>query len=101
MLGGGSRGAWARGEAEKPRGISMALQPVLLVGVGGSGAKALRTLRQTLMRRLRQHGWKGSDLPAAWQIVAFDTVTDQTRDGYAAPLLPASCYTGLVDPSTE
>jgi hypothetical protein len=79
----------------------MALQPVLLVGVGGSGAKALRTLRQTLMRRLRQHGWKGSDLPAAWQIVAFDTVTDQTRDGYAAPLLPASCYTGLVDPSTE
>lgn len=79
----------------------MALQPVLLVGVGGSGAKALRTLRQTLMRRLRQHGWKRPDLPGAWQLVAFDTVTDQTRDGYAAPLLPASCYSGLVDPSTQ
>jgi hypothetical protein len=79
----------------------MALQPVLLVGVGGSGAKALRTLRQTLMRRLRQHGWKRPDLPGAWQLVAFDTVTDQTRDGYAAPLLPASCYSGLVDPATE
>jgi hypothetical protein len=79
----------------------MALQPVLLVGVGGSGAKALRTLRQTLMRRLRQHGWKHAELPAAWQLVAFDTVTDQTRDGYAAPLLPASCYSGLVDPATE
>jgi hypothetical protein len=79
----------------------MALQPVILVGVGGSGAKALRTLRQTLMRRLRQHGWKQPDLPAAWQLVAFDTVTDQTRDGYAAPLLPASCYAGLVDPATE
>lgn len=79
----------------------MALQPVLLVGVGGSGAKALRTLRQTLMRRLRQHGWKRPDLPGAWQLVAFDTVTDQTRDGYPAPLLPASCYSGLVDPKTE
>jgi hypothetical protein len=79
----------------------MALQPVLLVGVGGSGAKALRTLRQTLMRRLRQHGWKRPDLPGAWQLVAFDTVTEQTRDGYPAPLLPASCYSGLVDPATE
>jgi len=78
----------------------MALQPVLLVGVGGSGAKALRTLRQTLMRRLRQHGWKHDGLPSAWQLVAFDTVTDQTRDGYAAPLLPASCYSGLVDRAT-
>jgi hypothetical protein len=79
----------------------MALQPVLLIGVGGSGAKSLRTLRQTLMRRLRQHGWKHAELPAAWQFVAFDTVTEQSRDGYAAPLLPASCYAGLVDPQTE
>lgn len=79
----------------------MALQPILLVGVGGSGAKSLRTLRQTLMRRLRQHGWKHAELPDAWQFVAFDTVTDQSRDGYGAPLLPASSYVGLVDPMTE
>jgi hypothetical protein len=74
----------------------MPLQPLLLIGVGGSGAKALRTLRQTMLRRLRMQGWTGSTLPEAWQMLAIDTVTNQSRDGYSAPLLPGTDYLGLV-----
>jgi len=73
------------------------LSPVLLIGVGGSGGKTLRALRQTLLRRLRQTkaGWDG-DLPAAWQMLWLDTVTTQTSGGFPAPLLPNHQYCGLV-----
>jgi hypothetical protein len=76
----------------------VALQPTLLIGVGGSGSKALRTLRQTLLRRLQQNGWDRPELPRAWQLLAIDTVTEQSRDGYPAPLLPSASYLGLVAP---
>lgn len=79
----------------------MSLQPVLLVGVGGSGSKALRTLRQTLLRRLRAVGWDQPDLPQAWQMVALDTVTIQGADGYPEELLPGSQYLGMVPPATD
>jgi len=74
----------------------MPLQPLLLIGVGGSGAKALRTLRQTMLRRLRMQDWDSDALPEAWQMLAVDTVTSQSRDGYPAPLLPGTDYLGLV-----
>ena len=74
----------------------MAIRPVVFIGVGGSGNKTLRTLRQSLMRRLKQGGWKGDDLPECWQLLAIDTVTTDSPDGYPAPLLPESCYLGLV-----
>lgn len=76
----------------------MPLQPVLLVGVGGSGSKALRTLRQTLLRRLRASGWTENDLPDAWQMVALDTITVASADGYPEPLLPGSQYLGMTPP---
>ncbi len=74
----------------------MPLQPLLLIGVGGSGAKTLRTLRQTMLRRLRMQEWDSDALPEAWQMLAVDTVTSQSRDGYPAPLLPGTDYLGLV-----
>lgn len=77
----------------------MPLQPLLLIGVGGSGAKALRTLRQTMLRRLRMQDWDSDALPEAWQMLAVDTVTSQSRDGYPAPLLPGTDYLGLVPKS--
>ena len=77
----------------------MPLQPLLLIGVGGSGAKALRTLRQTMLRRLRMQDWESDALPEAWQMLAVDTVTSQSRDGYPAPLLPGTDYLGLVPKS--
>lgn len=77
----------------------MPLQPAILVGVGGSGGKALRTLRQTLLRRLRAAGWESHELPAAWQMVAIDTITVNSADGYPEELLPGSNYLGLVPPN--
>ncbi len=76
----------------------MPLQPAILIGVGGSGDKSLRTLRQTLLRRLRAVGWESHELPAAWQMVAIDTITVNTADGYPEQLLPGSNYLGLVPP---
>jgi hypothetical protein len=75
------------------------LSPVLLIGVGGSGGKTLRALRQTLLRRLRQtkDGWEG-DLPEAWQMLWLDTITTQGSGGFPAPLLPNDQYVGLVQP---
>ena len=72
------------------------LQPALLVGVGGSGAKSLRTIRQTLLRKLRAKGWKEPNLPTAWQLLAIDTVTGNDPDSYPEELLPSRDYLGLV-----
>jgi len=74
----------------------MPLQPTLLIGVGGSGGKSLRTLRQTLLRRLRAAGWKSNELPQAWQMLAIDTVTVNAADNYPEELLPGRDYLGLV-----
>ena len=45
------------------------LRPFLMIGVGGSGGKTLRVVRDELLRRMEQLGWEG-DLPAAWQLLA-------------------------------
>ena len=44
------------------------LSPFLIIGVGGSGGKTIRAMRQTLLRRLRAKGWKG-EFPEAWQFL--------------------------------
>nr|WP_269813640.1 tubulin-like doman-containing protein [Ornithinimicrobium sediminis] len=70
----------------------------MLVGVGGSGGKTLRVVREELLRRLQQAGWK-DDLPKAWQFVNVDVPT--SADGAESDLprqLPSRDYTGLVGP---
>jgi hypothetical protein len=76
------------------------LRPFLLVGVGGSGGKTLRTMQQTLLRRLRQVGWAGDGLPEGWQMLWVDSVSVQSADGFPAPLLDGEDYCGLVPPGT-
>jgi len=65
------------------------LSPVLVVGVGGSGTKALRSIRQSLLRReLRRCGWQRRDdygLPQAWQLVAIDSWTTMGSKGHGRP----------------
>jgi hypothetical protein len=74
------------------------LQPVLLVGVGGSGGKTLRAMRQTLLRKIKQVGWTGDGLPEAWQMLWIDSISVQSADGFSAPLLDGEDYCGLVPP---
>jgi hypothetical protein len=53
-------------------------------------------MRQTLMRKLRQSGWAKDTLPEAWQMLWVDSVSEQSKDLFAAPLLPNTQYVGLV-----
>lgn len=71
------------------------LRPFLFVGIGGSGGKTLRALKQTLGRRLRQENWdKG--IPGSWQFVQVDTAYDGAE--FPAPMLPLKDFIGLVGP---
>ena len=76
------------------------LSPFLIIGVGGSGGKTIRAMRQTLLRRLRAKGWKG-EFPEAWQFLEIDTISTQGAGHFVAPLLPASQFLGLVPEGVE
>ena len=73
----------------------MSLRPILFVGVGGSGGKALRAARYSLQQRLEQAKWTG-DFPEAWQFIHIDTPASQPKEGFDYPLLPNECYVPLV-----
>jgi hypothetical protein len=71
-------------------------RPFLLVGIGGSGGKTLRTLREDLKRRLGEVGWT-EPFPRAWQMVHIDVPTTQDGDDPDLPeQLPIYNYQGLV-----
>jgi len=61
------------------------LTPLLIIGLGGSGGKTIRSMKQALNRKLESVRYEGG-LPDAWQFLQIDT----TYDGVAfpAPMLP-------------
>lgn len=61
------------------------IRPLLIIGVGGSGGKTIRAMKQELNRILESSGYTGG-IPSAWQFLHIDT----TRDGidFPAPMLP-------------
>ncbi len=69
---------------------------MLLVGVGGSGGKTLRALKEQLDLRLLQEGWEGS-WPKAWQILHIDSPTTQDGAEFPSPFLPREDYFPLVE----
>jgi hypothetical protein len=77
------------------------LQPFLFIGVGGSGGKTLRVLREELEHRLSALGWE-DPFPAAWQFLHVDVPS--TPDGLDPDLprpLPDECYVGLAGQQVE
>lgn len=72
------------------------LRPFLLVGIGGSGGKTLRTVRTDLEQRLEEIGYQG-DFPECWQMVHIDVPTSPDGDDPDLPeQLPSKDYVGLV-----
>lgn len=71
------------------------LRPFLLVGVGGSGGKTLRAVRQGLLAKLKQDGWSGG-IPEAWQFLHIDSPQVQDGAEFDAPFLPLEDYISLV-----
>ena len=70
------------------------LNPVVMIGCGGSGTKAVRYVRAAVQRRLDAAGWRGP-MPDAWSFVGVDTVESQL-DGDPVPPLPANDYVWMT-----
>lgn len=75
------------------------LRPFLLVGVGGSGGKTLRVVRENLLWQLRERGWplEQEGFPKAWQFLQIDVASEP--DGHDPDLpaqLPPGDFLGMV-----
>lgn len=60
------------------------LRKFLIIGLGGSGGKTLRYLKQNLEARFEEIGWD-EGMPEGWQFLHIDTPANQD-----APVLPGS-----------
>ena len=66
------------------------LRPVIMIGCGGSGQKAVRYIRDAVRRQLDHAGWQG-DFPRSWQFIGLDTLNIQEAPG-EIPTMPSSDY---------
>src|SRR3954471_8478336 len=75
------------------------LRPFLLIGVGGSGGKTLRVVRQNLQWRLERAGWPEQEgFPKAWQFLQIDVASSPDGDDPdLPPQLPTADFLGLVN----
>ena len=74
----------------------MALNPVVVIGCGGSGGKVVLGLRRRLQEELKRvDGWKGG-LPQAWQLLWIDTPSTREDHPKFGPPLPRGDYLSLV-----
>jgi hypothetical protein len=69
------------------------LRPLLIIGVGGSGGKTLRAMKQALTRKLEAARYEGG-IPAAWQFLHIDITYDGI--GFPAPMLRADEFHCVV-----
>jgi hypothetical protein len=65
------------------------LRPIIMVGCGGSGQKAVRYVRDSVDRFLQHRGWD-EGLPRAWQFLGIDTAVKQEDPDI--PFMPNSDY---------
>ena len=69
------------------------MQPVLMIGCGGSGSKAVRHVRHAVRRRLLEIDWD-EDIPSCWRFLGIDTPTTQEASSEIPPL-PSSDYLSI------
>ena len=78
------------------------LRKFLMIGLGGSGGKTLRYLKQNLEERFEEIGW-GEGMPEGWQFLHIDTPAQQ--DSPVLPgspaLLDADEYLSLTSPGID
>lgn len=68
------------------------LRPIIMIGCGGSGQKAVRYVRDSVARHLEHRGWTGG-FPQAWQFLGIDTLT--TQEDPSIPFLPNNDYVSV------
>ena len=68
------------------------LRPIIMIGCGGSGQKAVRYVRDSVKRHLEHQGWEGG-FPKAWQFIGIDTLT--TQEDPSIPFLPNNDYVSV------
>ena len=66
------------------------LRPVIMIGCGGSGQKAVRYIRDSVRRQLAHSGWTGG-FPRAWRFIGLDTLNIQEAPG-EIPTMPSTDY---------
>lgn len=71
------------------------LRKFLLIGLGGSGGKTLRLLRDDVGRRLHQLGYAGG-IPSGWQMLWFDVPSAPEESDVGVAPFPPTDYHGLV-----
>lgn len=65
------------------------LRPIIMIGCGGSGQKAVRYVRDAVTRHLEHNGIT-EGMPRAWQFLGIDTLT--TQEDPSIPFLPNNDY---------
>lgn len=66
------------------------LRPVIMIGCGGSGQKAVRYIRDSVRRQLAHSNWTGG-FPRAWRFIGLDTLNIQEAPG-EIPTMPSTDY---------
>ena len=73
------------------------LSPVIMIGCGGSGSKAIRYVRDGVERKLRASGWNG-EMPSAWSFIGVDTLSKQEgEDADGIPNLPKEDFVHITE----
>lgn len=77
------------------------MNPMIIIGCGGSGGKTILGLRRVLELRLRQAGWTRG-IPAAWQLLWIDTLEEQDVEALKfGSALPAEDYVTLSSKKSD
>jgi hypothetical protein len=74
-------------------------RPMLIIGVGGSGGKTLRSMKQAIERRLETARYAGG-IPGCWQFLQIDTTYD--GQDFPAPMLdPFAEFKSVIAPGDD